>query len=91
MAETKEKLGLVKNASFLLADTDNKNPMFLTTVRMQEARTPESGQIDLQQYEGNAIMVSFQAVNERWIYGANIIEVSGPILTQLVKKVYGIK
>jgi len=40
---------------------------------MQEARTPESGKIDLGDYEGRVIMMSCQSLTDI-IYGAEVID-----------------
>jgi hypothetical protein len=62
-------------------------PVRLTEIQMQEARSVESGEIKLQEYEGNAIMIS--GLNGgTWIYGAKVLDHGGPLLTALVKKVF---
>lgn len=63
--------------------------MLLTTVLMQEARTPESGVIDLDQYEGQVILISYQQSDGDIVWGAEIVDVAGPILSVMVKKVFG--
>jgi hypothetical protein len=55
-------------------------------VYVQEARTPESGKIDLHEYEGKAIMVSSQRVEGDIAYAAKVVDTAGPILTLVVKK-----
>ncbi|MGC2427282.1 MAG: hypothetical protein WA421_09615 [Nitrososphaeraceae archaeon] len=79
-------LGIVKNGSFVSADT--KNTMLLTTVHMQEARTPESGKIDLREYEGKAILVSYQQISDVIVYAAEVANIAGPILTLVIKKIF---
>ena len=53
-------LGIVKNGTFIEVET--KLPLKLTDVFMQEARSPESGLLNLTHYEGKAILVSTQRV-----------------------------
>lgn len=84
--QQKEILGIVKNGNFISADT--KNPLLLTDVLMQEARTPESGRIDLQ-HEGKSILVSHQQADGEIVWGAEIVDVAGPILSKLVERVFG--
>jgi hypothetical protein len=59
----------------------------LTTIGMQEAVAPESGEIDLTPYEGSALMVHGQD-GGGWIYLAEVIDQGGPILTEVVKQVF---
>ena len=87
MLKSPEVLGIVENKSFF--STDTKNPMLLTTVFMQEASTPESGAIDLDQYEGQVILISYQQSDGDIVWGAEIVDVAGPILSVMVKKVFG--
>ena len=55
-------LGMVKNGTFFSLDA--KSPKILTSVMMQEARNPEAGIIDLQRYEGQILLISYQQANE---------------------------
>lgn len=82
-------LGIVKNETFFPLDT--KSPTILTSVMMQEARNPEAGIIDLHQYEGQALLVSYQHLDKEIIWGANIVDAAGPILTIMVKKSFGLE
>jgi hypothetical protein len=82
-------LGIVKNETFFSLDT--KNPMILTSVMMQEARNPEAGVIDLHQYEGQIVLISYQQADEEIVWGADIVDVAGPILTIMVKKSFGLE
>jgi hypothetical protein len=81
-----EVVGIVKNGIFIEAET--KIPLKLTDVHMQEARTPESGLLNLTQYEGKAIMVSTQRADGEWVWGAEVTEVASPLLTKVIKKVF---
>lgn len=60
----------------------------LTSIHRQEARTPESGELDLVAYEGRAIMVQGYHEGE-WIFEAKVVDQAGPILTQVVQQVFG--
>jgi len=82
----KEILGIVKNGTFMEVET--KLPLKLTDVFMQEARSPESGLLNLTQYEGKAIMVLTQRADGEWVWGADVNEVAGPILTKVIKKAF---
>ena len=61
-----EVLGIVKNGTFIEVET--KLPLKLTDVFMQEARSPESGLLNLTQYEGKAVMVSTQRADGEWVW-----------------------
>ena len=57
----------------------------LTGIAMQEARPPETGELDLSQYEGTAIAI--QGHNGGgWIYSARVVDTGGPIVTALVQQ-----
>jgi hypothetical protein len=60
----------------------------LTGIQMQEAVPPETREIDLTQYEGNALMVSGH-FGGGWIYAASVIDHAGPIVAEVVKRVFG--
>ena len=81
-----EVLGIVKNGTFIEVET--KLPLKLTDVFMQEARSPESGLLNLTQYEGKAVMVSTQRADGEWVWGAEVTEVASPLLTKVIKKAF---
>ena len=84
-------IGIVEKGKFKLV-VPKPSPLVevrLTSIQMQEARPPESGELDLSEYEGNAIAV--QGYGGSWIYSAKVIDSGGPIVTALVKKVFGKK
>lgn len=60
----------------------------LTRIFRQEARPPQSGELDLTEYEGKVIMVSGH-LDSGWIYSATVIDQAGPILTVVVLEVFG--
>jgi len=82
-------LGIVNNGTFFSLDT--KSPKILTSVMMQEARNPEAGIIDLHQYDGQIVLISYQQADEGIVWGADIVDVAGPILTIMVKKSFGLE
>lgn len=87
--DTNNILGIVKNETFFPLDT--KSPRILTSVMMQEARNPEAGIIDLHQYEGQIVLISYQQSDEEIVWGADIVDIAGPILTIMVKKSFGLE
>ena len=60
----------------------------LTSITMQAAQPPESREIDLIEYEGQAIMVRGHD-GGKWIYSAEVIDQAGPILTTVVRHIFG--
>jgi hypothetical protein len=83
-------LGIVENGRFarLQADGPLGNFLGLTSIRRQEARPPESDELNLTEYEGKAIMVTGY-VDSSWVYEASVEDVAGLILTAVVRKVFG--
>jgi hypothetical protein len=59
----------------------------LTEIGMAESVAPESGEIDLQPYEGCALVVRGHD-GGGWIYEAEILEESGPLLTSMVEQFF---
>ena len=58
--------------------------------KIQEAEAIEKHMVDLSDYEGNAVMVSGTLDKEElWMYEANVIDNSGPILTAVVQQMFG--
>jgi hypothetical protein len=57
-----------------------------TNIAMHMSVPPESGELDLSQYEGKAIAI--QGHNGGgWIYSAHVVDEGGPIVTALVQQV----
>ena len=79
-------LGIVKDGKFQLLWPEKSmlGSVRLTDIQMQEARSPESGELNLSKYEGQAIMVSGHGGGGGWVYDARIVDAAGPILTLLV-------
>lgn len=87
--DANEILGIVENETFFSLDA--KSPMILTSVMMQEARNPESGIIELHQYEGQILLISYQQSDEDIAWGVDIVDVAGPNSTIMVKKSFGLE
>lgn len=89
MNENNQFLGIVKNGQLQLLQPENLagTSVRLTRIQMQEAVSVESGEIDLTEYEGKAIMVRGHKSSE-WIYSAEVIDQVGPILAAVVQKVF---
>lgn len=80
-------LGIVKNGKFRALQPKTSSGD-LTTISMQAAMAPESKRVNLQKFEGKAIMVSGHD-GGGWIYSAKIVEEAGLILTAVVLKAFG--
>jgi hypothetical protein len=82
-------VGVVETGKFRLLAPQTGIPLELrlTLIQMQEARPPETGELDLFPYEGQAVMVSGHS-SGGWIYRANILDSAGPLLTLLVLEVF---
>ena len=90
MSGTLKVMGLVQNGKLRLAVPSGRLEPFarLTRIAPQAAQPPESAEIDLSEYEGSAIMVvGFD--QGAWIYSAEIIDESGPILSAVVERLFG--
>ena len=85
-----EILGMVENGRFKRLEPEGAigDVLRLTSIQRQEARPPESGELNLSEYEGKAIMVSGY-VDSGWVYEAGVIDEAGPTLTAVVRKVFG--
>lgn len=85
-------LGIVHDGKFMPLEnrSDISSPLRLTSIRIMEARTPESGELNLTAYEGAAIMVSGRP-NGDWLFSAEVLDHAGPILTAVALKVFGQK
>lgn len=59
----------------------------LTTIQKQESKSPQSGKLDLSQYEEKIIEVSGQE-SGGWIFSAEVVEEAGPVLSDFLRKVF---
>ena len=90
ITDSSNMLGIVKDGVFILVETNETKK--LPSVGLVEATTPDSGLINLTQYEGKSILVSSQSIlDNEWIFGATIIDIADPIVTKLVKEVYNLE
>ena len=87
--ETEEVLEIVVNAQFISADTCQ--PVEVTGAQMQDAIDPHAELVDLSKYEGKAILISRQRNDGSFLWGSNVVDTAGPILTIIVKKVFDLK
>ncbi len=62
-------------------------PIRLTGIQMQEARPPETQEINLKKYEGRAVIVNGHD-SGGWIYRAAVVDNGGLLVTALVKQVF---
>jgi hypothetical protein len=82
-------LGLVERGKFRPMDAAAQSGSArLTRISPQASQPPESGELDLAEYEGSAIMVSGQNQGD-WIYSAEVIDHAAPIVTELLRRVSG--
>jgi hypothetical protein len=91
MSDNELYLGIVKEGllAILIPESEAGTIARLTTIFMADQRPPESGEINLKEHEGKAIMVNGHYGGD-WIYSANIIDQASPILSAMVKKIFGV-
>ena len=81
-------IGIVRSARFnVLSPENSAGPTRLTTIQMQESRPPESAELALADYEGQAIAVQGHD-GGGWIYSAQIVDTAGPIVAALVEATF---
>ena len=84
-------IGIVKSGRFHLLAPRSSSPLTvgirLTGIQMQEARPPESAELNLEKYEGKAVMVHGHD-GGGWIYRAALVDSGGPLLTLLVMNAF---
>lgn len=68
-------------------NSESQNDVRLTSVGMQDSLQPENGELNIIEYEGNAIAIQGHS-SGGWIYSASIIDTGDPIVTVLVHKVF---
>ena len=83
-------VGIVKNGLFQLVfpKPEVVTQFRLTTTGIHHSVPPENGELNLIEYEENAIAVEGQK-NSDWIYSASVVDTGEPIVTALVKTVFG--
>jgi hypothetical protein len=84
-------IGIVRGGEFHPLESRQSllGPVKLTSIRMMEARSPESGELRLEDYEGSVIMVWTKGSGGGWLYDARIVDQAGPILTAVALRVFG--
>lgn len=82
-------LGIVEAGRFKLLMPDSMAGSYrrLTAMEMQSAQPPELDEIHLNEYDGQAVLVSGYA-DDTWIWSAKVVEVAGLILTVLTKQIF---
>ena len=80
----REVLGIIKNGTFIEAET--KLSFKLTNIGLLDELLPESGLLNLSNYEGKVIRVSNEKIDNEWIWDANITDLIDPMLTKIFKK-----
>jgi hypothetical protein len=83
-----QTLGLVERGKFQPLGAAPSGSVRLTRIPPQAGQPPESGELDLVEYEGSAIMVHGNNQGD-WIYSAEVIDQATPIVTELVRRVFG--
>lgn len=89
--DTNERiLGIVRDGRLhiLSPERSRGSAARLTRIGMQVAMTPEMEEIDLGPHEGRALMVEGHD-GGGWIYSASIVDEAGPILAEVVRRVFG--
>jgi hypothetical protein len=83
-------LGIVQDGKFqrLQPAPGSGGPARFTSIQPQQAVAPESGELDLTQHEGRAIMIRGHEQGE-WVFSAEVVEEAGPILTAVVQELFG--
>jgi hypothetical protein len=85
-------IGIVKSGKFHLLAPRSSSPLTaairLTGISMQVAQPPESAELNLEKYEGKAVMVHGYD-GGGWIYQAAVVDTGGPLVTTLALKVFG--
>ncbi|MCP4217499.1 MAG: hypothetical protein GY765_22855 [bacterium] len=82
-------LGVVEKGRFRLVVPSQPMGGFLrlTKIQMQEARPPDSAELDLKAYEGRAVLIKGHG-NGGWIYRAEVAEEGSLMVSALVKQVF---
>lgn len=97
MSRENQYLGIVENGEFVILSptaeltspgSGSVRTSKLTIHDMTVAQPLETGQLDLTEYEGCAIMVRGYFSGD-WICNAQVIDKAEPILTTVVQEVFG--
>jgi hypothetical protein len=90
-----EFLGIVETGKFTVLVPEAAGCCSVKLTKIEQPSIPESDavklhEVDLRSLEGKALMVRGSLPKfEGWLYGASIVEEGSPILTAVVKKLFG--
>lgn len=89
MNGTEQIFGMVRNGDYYVFAPQHLEgkTVKLTTNDIQASQPPESGKVDLSEYEEKIIEVSGNDSSD-WIYSAKVVEEAGPVLSDFLKKVF---
>jgi len=88
-------LGIVENKQFTVLMPEKAGCCSVKLTKVGHPAIPESDavkmhEIDLSGYEGKALMIQGTLPKfEGWLYGASILDEGTPILTAVVRKLFG--
>lgn len=89
MNDSSRFLGIVENKQFHLLDPpETGEAQRFTSISIQEGTSPESGELDLTEYEGSAILIRGRR-GDVWIYSSEVVDQATPIVTELVRRMFG--
>jgi hypothetical protein len=77
-------IGVVENGRLRVLLPKSVGTRF-TAIGMQMAVSPETGELDLTEYEGSATAIQGHDGGS-WVYSARVIDTGGPIVTALVRQ-----
>ncbi|MFH1086057.1 MAG: hypothetical protein V1772_09875 [Chloroflexota bacterium] len=81
-------LGTVRDGAFVPLDPVRLPPPRLTRIQMQEARAPESGELNLAEWEGAWLVIEGRD-SGGWIYGADVwLRLDDPLTRALARLAY---
>ena len=82
-------IGIVESGAFRPLWPNVGEPAKLTSISMNMGVPPESSELELGHYsEGTALLIAGHGGGD-WIYSAQVIEAGGPLISAVVKKVFG--
>jgi len=90
-----EFLGIVEKGKFTVLVPEAAGCCSVKLTKVEHPSIPESDavtkhEIDLRGLEGKALMIKGSLPKfEGWLYGASIVDEGSPILTAVVKKLFG--
>ena len=87
----KKYIGIVQDSAFVALSPESVagTRLRLTRATMQASFPPENEELDLTICEGKAIMIRGNGDGE-WIWSAEVVDVAGPILAEVVRKLFAV-